>query len=220
MTAQQQIQGGAEDAEGIKSLLEQVELLKVAVASRDLNLRTHMDEMERMHGDLREMRVYEEKCSRLQRKYNHQKAHLKDLEDELDDVTREKEREAHEKEQLKTELAYQKVRSVCVCVGVVGVCVLGGGGRNCFGTCLLHASYTAARSNATQCIQNDNPGGDQELGYLKDLRKLEAQVIELEQELDEKQVFSAACTIAIDRSQRGIVIRDQAFVSRHSYVPH
>lgn len=144
---QQQIQAGAEDAEGIKSLLEQVELLKVAVASRDLNLRTHMDEMERMHGDLREMRVYEEKCSRLQRKYNHQKAHLKDLEDVLDDVTREKEREAHEKEQLKTELAYQK---------------------------------------------NDNPGGDQELGYLKDLRKLEAQVIELEQELDEKQRRSAA----------------------------
>ena len=60
------------------------------------------------YSEMREMRIFEEKCNRLERKYKHQKTHLKELEDELDDVTREKEKNQHEKEQLKAEMQYLK----------------------------------------------------------------------------------------------------------------
>lgn len=95
---------GSNDSERVRELLEQVELLNVAVASRDLNLRSHLDEMERLHGELREMRLYEDQHARLERKYRQRKQELEEVKHELAKASEQTAREKSEANIAREEL--------------------------------------------------------------------------------------------------------------------
>jgi hypothetical protein len=96
--------GGGGDADRVRELLEQVQLLNVAVASRDLNLRSHLDEMERLHGELREMRVFEDQHQRLERKYRQHKVRMLEMEEEATQSREQRETAVVERDIARKEL--------------------------------------------------------------------------------------------------------------------
>ena len=79
------------DAPGsVAALLSEIETLKVAVASRDLNLRAHMDELERLHEELRELKGQRSRFAVVDAKYRQAKADRQRLEGELAELARER----------------------------------------------------------------------------------------------------------------------------------
>ena len=72
------------------SLLAEIEGLKVGVASRDLNLRAHMDELERLHEELRELKAQRTRFAAVDGKYRAAKADRARLEGELEELARER----------------------------------------------------------------------------------------------------------------------------------
>jgi hypothetical protein len=98
----------AADAQANQQLLDTIEELTTLVSAKDLNLRAQLNEMERVHAELRELRACDDKLRRVEHKYKLVKAQNSTLQDSHLEMAEQAARMELEVSSLNQELIYMR----------------------------------------------------------------------------------------------------------------
>ncbi|KDO31737.1 hypothetical protein SPRG_03657 [Saprolegnia parasitica CBS 223.65] len=98
----------ANDAEAVKTLQEEVDRLRIAIASKDVNLQAQLTEIETLQRQLAQLTAIQDKCDRAKQKYAASKEALGKIEHDSIQLIQQKEKESEARAQAEAELAFFK----------------------------------------------------------------------------------------------------------------
>ncbi|EQC32431.1 hypothetical protein, variant [Saprolegnia diclina VS20] len=98
----------ANDAEAVKTLQEEVDRLRIAIASKDVNLHAQLTEIETLHQQLAQLTAIQDKYDRAKQKYAASKEALEKTQHDSIQLIQEKEKESEARAQAEAELVFFK----------------------------------------------------------------------------------------------------------------